>query len=111
MRGITVILLESVSSETDPFNRPIREEVEVPVENVLVSPDSPGGEEVLNDLNLTGRKAVYTLGIPKGDSHRWEGNRVRFFGQTWQVIGKPTEGIEHLIPLAWNKKVRVEAIE
>ena len=36
---------------------------------------------------------------------------VEFFGRKWKVIGMPTEGIEGLIPLYWNKKVRVEAIE
>lgn len=111
MRGITVILLEKTQTGTDPFNRPIWEETEVPVDNVLVSPASPGGEEVLDALNLTGRKAVYTLALPKGDNHEWEGRRVRFFNETWQVVGKPTEGIEDLIPLQWNRKVRVEAIE
>lgn len=111
MKGITITLLERVQVGTDPFNRPIYEETETVVENVLVSPVSPGGEEVLDITDLTGRKAVYTLAIPKGDKHRWEGNRVRFFGETWRVIGEPTEGIEHLIPLAWNKKVRVERIE
>ena len=111
MRGITVVLLERTQTGTDPFNRPVYEETETAVENVLVSPVSPGGEEVLDTTDLTGRKAVYTLAIPKGDNHHWEGNRVRFFGETWQVIGEPTEGIEHLTPLAWNKKVRVERIE
>lgn len=110
MRGITVILLERTQTGTDPFNRPIWKETEVPVDNVLVSPISPGGEEVLDVLNLTGRKAVYTLALPKGDNHEWEGRRVRFFNETWQVVGKPTEGIETLIPLQWNRKVRVEAI-
>ena len=57
-----------------------------------------------------GRRAVYILGLPKGDTHRWEGCRVRFFGEVWRVIGKPTEGIEHLIPLQWNRKVKVESI-
>lgn len=111
MRGITVILLERTQTGTDPFNCPIYEETETPVENVLVSPISQGGEELLDAVDLKGRKASYTLGIPKGDSHQWEGNRVRFFGQTWQVIGMPTEGIDHLIPLAWNRKVMVDRIE
>lgn len=111
MKGITVILLERTEIGLDTFNHPIYEEIETEVENVLVAPGSDGGEELLDTVNLMGRRAVYTLAIPKGDTHRWEGNRVRFFGETWQVIGKPTEGIEALIPLQWNRKVRVEAIE
>lgn len=111
LHGITITLLERVQVGTDPFNKPVYREEPVEVENVLIAPVTPGGEEVLDTLNLTGRKAVYTLAIPKGDNHRWEGCKVQFFGGTWQVIGKPTQGIEALIPLSWNKKVRVEAIE
>lgn len=111
MKGITVILLERTQTGVDPFNRPTYAETETPVENVLVAPVSPGGEDVPDTLDLTGRKAVYTLAIPKGDANSWEGNRVRFFGETWNVIGVPTEGIEAMIPLAWNRKVRVERIE
>ena len=111
MRGITITLLERTQSGTDAFNRPVFTEAETEIENVLIAPNTAGGQEVLEQLNLTGRKAVYTLAIPKGDNHHWEGNRVRFFGETWQVVGKPTEGIENLIPLQWNRKVTVEAIE
>lgn len=112
MRGITVTLLQRNQIGTDAFNAPIYgSPIEIPVANVLVAPRETGGEEILSELDLTGRRSVYNLAIPKGDSHEWEGNQVRFFGQTWQVIGIPTEGIDHLIPLDWNKKVQVERIE
>lgn len=106
MKGITVILLEKRETGRDGFNHPIYEEYPVEVENVLVSPAS--SEEIVNELNLSGKKAVYTLAIPKGDAHTWEGRRVKFFGQTWQVIGFAIGGIEENIPLDWNKKVTVE---
>lgn len=111
MRGITVDLYERTQDNTDAFNRPTYKETKVSIENVLVAPAGDAGQEVLDTLNLTGRKAVYTLAIPKGDNHHWEGNRVEFFGESWQVIGIPTEGIEELIPLQWNRKVQVERIE
>ena len=111
MKGITVTLLKRTESSTDAFNRPIYTETEVAVNNVLVSPTDAGGDELLSALDLTGRKAVYTLAIPKGDTNVWEGNRVKFFGETWQVIGIPTKGIDALIPLDWNLKVQVERIE
>lgn len=111
MKGITVTLLKRTENGTDAFNRPIYTETEVPVNNVLVSPTDAGGDELLSALDLTGRKAVYTLAIPKGDTNVWEGNRVQFFGETWQVIGIPTKGIDALIPLDWNLKVQVERIE
>ena len=108
MRGITVTLYERTQNGTDPTNRPIWVETPVEVENVLVAPLSD--DEILETLNLTGRRARYQLGLPKGDTHSWENNRVAFFGETFRVIGHPTEGIEHLIPLSWNKKVKVESI-
>ena len=111
MRGITVTLLQRTQTGTDAFNRPIYSETETEVDNVLVAPTQTGGDEILSSLDLTGRRAVYDLAIPKGDTNDWEGNRVRFFGETWQVIGIPTQGIEALIPLYWNKKVQVERIE
>ena len=78
------------------------------MENVLIAPVSDA--EILDTLNLTGRKAVYQLGIPKSDRNVWEGQRVRFFGETWRVIGKPVRGMNELIPLDWNLKVKVENI-
>lgn len=107
LQGITVTLFERSQGGVDGFNRPVYTETPVEVENVLVAPLS--SEEILDTLNLTGRRAKYQLGIPKGDTHEWEGAKVSFFGETWRVIGKPTEGIEELIPLSWNKNVRVES--
>ena len=106
IRGITVILYEKQPAGKDGFNQPIYEEIAVPVDNVLVAPAQE--QEVLDVLNLTGRKAVYTLAIPKGDEHIWEDRDVEFFGERWHTIGMPTKGIDELIPLAWNMKVRVE---
>lgn len=101
-------MLSKRQTGTDAFNKPIYTEDEIPVENVLIAPVSDA--EILDTLNLTGRKAVYQLGIPKNDTHDWEGQRVQFFDETWRVIGKPVRGMNELIPLDWNLKVRVESI-
>ena len=106
IKGITVTLITKKEVGRDPFNRPIYEDVEIEVDNVLVSPVST--EDIVHTLELTGKKAVYTLAIPKGDTNDWEDAEVIFFGQRWRTIGFPTEGIDHLIPLDWNKKVMVE---
>lgn len=106
IKGITIILVEKKDIGKDPFKNPIYEDVELEIENVLVSPTS--SDDMVNQLNLTGKKAVYTLGIPKGDTHNWENKEVKFFGQRWRTFGIPLEGIEKLIPLDWNKKVMVE---
>ncbi|WP_459904551.1 hypothetical protein [Enterococcus thailandicus] len=106
IKGITIILVDKVKTGTDPFGSPIYEDGDIEVENVLVSPTS--SDDIVNQMTLTGKKAVYTLGIPKGDTHVWEDKEVKFFGERWRTFGFPTEGIEDLIPLDWNKKVMVE---
>ena len=109
MRGITITLYEAVESGKNAFNETIYTETPVEVDNVLIAPASES--EILDTMNLYGRKAVYVLGIPKGDAHDWENRKVTFFGEDWRTFGIPSEGLEHLIPLDWNKKVMVERYE
>lgn len=100
IRGIPVTLLQLSRSGETPSWTPVT------VDNVLVAPVL----EVDNQIAMLpdGHRAVYHLGIPKSDTHRWEGQLVQFFGQTWSVIGIPTEGIDSQIPGPWNTKVTVE---
>ena len=106
IKGITVVLVSKVQTGTDPFNRPIYEYMETNVDNVLVCPAST--DDIVTSQDLTGKKAVYTIAIPKGDVHDWVDAKVKFFGQEWHTLGYPIEGIEANIPLDWNKKVMVE---
>ncbi len=106
LKGETIVLINKVRTGEDPFHKPIYTESRETIENVLIAPAQE--QEILDALNLTGRKAVYTLAIPKGDTHIWEDRDVEFFGHKWHTIGMPTEGIEEMIPLKWNRKVRVE---
>lgn len=109
IHGIPVTLFTKVKTGEDGFGRPIYDYTEEVIEDVLVAP--LGGQEVLDTLELTGRKASYQLAIPKGDTHIWEGQMVGFFNKRWRVVGMPTQGIEDLIPLRWNMKVKVESID
>ena len=109
IKGITVVLYEKTQTGTDPFNKPIYSETPVSVDNVLVG--EPTTNEITDSINLHGRKAQYTLAIPKGDKHNWENAKIEFFGQTWQSFGIPVQGIEENIPLSWNKKVWVARYE
>ena len=106
MRGITVTIhpkaeltANSIGETTITYGDAIN------VENVLVAPST--AEEITEADNLYGKKAVYTLGIPKGDTNDWEDQWVTFFGLDWQTFGIPLEGIDGLVPTAWNKKVTV----
>ena len=109
IKGITVTLIDRVEVDRDPFGHPVYEEKEIKVNNVLVAPTT--SDEIINSMELEVKKAVYILGIPKGDNHNWENREVKFFGQKFKTFGKVTQGIEDLIPLDWNKKVQAEVYE
>lgn len=106
MRGIPIVLYERVQTGEDEFNRPIYSEVPKVIKNVLIG--EPSTEDVVAELNLSGKRLAYTLAIPKGDTNTWTNRTVEFFGEKFRTIGEPTQGIDALIPLAWNKKVKVE---
>lgn len=105
-KGITITLIDKVQTGFDGFDAPIYEEVPITVDNVLIG--QPSTEDIVDEINLSGKRLAYTLAIPKGDTHEWTNRKVSFFGEVFRTIGKPTQGIEDLIPLDWNKKVKVE---
>lgn len=109
LHGIPVTLYERTRTGADAFNAPVYSETPVTVENVLVSPVS--AEAIVSDLQLYGKRAVYELCLPKGDTHDWAGCRVEFFDQSFRVFGPAQELIESLVPLDWNRKVKVERYE
>lgn len=109
IKGITVTLYNKTVQSYDDFGAPIYTEVPVQVDNVLVTPAS--SQEIIDSINLYGKKAVYTMAIPKGDTHEWEDKHVSFLGKDYRVFGIPLVGIECDIPLDWNKKVMVEIYE
>ncbi len=109
IRGISVILINHVKVGEDSFGIDVFEDRQIEVDNVLVG--FPDTDDITNSLNLYGKKAVYTLAIPKTDTNSWEDSEVVFFGKRWRVFGNVLQGIESLIPLDWNKKVMVERYE
>ena len=107
IHGIDVTIITRQEVGRDELGEPILEQTGTEiVHNILVAPSSD--QEVTEAYNLYGAKAVYTLGIPKDDTHNWKDVLVSFFGETWHTIGEPTKGIDAMIPLEWNTKVRVE---
>jgi hypothetical protein len=109
IKGITVTLITQKEVGRDDFNAPIYEDVPEAVDNVLIG--EPSTEAVVGELELYGKHIAYTLAIPKGDTHHWEDQIVEFFGERFKVYGHVTQGIDALIPLDWNKKVKVERYE
>ena len=108
LKGIPIVLITKTETGRDDFNRPIMAETRETVENVLVAPVSQTDVAVINELAINGKKAIYQLAIPKGDTHGWDDAEVEFFGERWKTVGFSTQGIEALIPLDWNRKVLVD---
>lgn len=109
IRGITIQLLQRAQTGVDDYGSPVLTETAVDVAGVLVG--EPSTSETPSTLDPVGRCVQYTMALPKGDAHVWEGNRVVLpepFAGTYRVIGIPTAGIEANIPLRWNKKVLIE---
>ena len=109
IKGMTVKLYNKTENGVDEFNKTKWVETPVEVDNVLVG--EPTSEDVINEINLTGKHLAYTLGIPKGDNHVWEDRVVEFYGEKFKTFGFVTQGIEANIPLSWNKKIKVERYE
>jgi len=109
MKGETVILKTRVQSGTDPFGRPIYTESDVEIDNVIIG--SPSFDAAVADLNLTGKKLAYTLGIPKGDNHNWDDTIVVIRGEKFRTYGFPLTQTEANVPGKWNTQVKVERYE
>lgn len=109
LKGTEVILYEKSNSDFDPFGNPVITENAIIVSNVLIAPTS--ADDVVTETQLYGKHSVYTLHIPKGDTHDWGNARIEFFGKIWKSFGDEIEYQEELLPLAWNKKVKVERYE
>jgi hypothetical protein len=106
MKGMTVQLAVKTVTGYDPFGAPIEIEELIDVEDVLVG--QPTTDDVINTIQLYGKKIEYVLGIPKGDTHNWTDAEVIIWGQRFRTIGYPQTGIQENIPLRWGQNVRVE---
>ena len=75
IKGITITLIDKVEIKKDPMGNPVYEDLEIEVDNVLVTPTST--DDITSNLELEGKKAVYTLAIPKGNANVWKKQRCR----------------------------------
>lgn len=109
LTGITIQLAQKTEGEPDPFGTPTYTDQFIDVDDVLVG--QPSSDDITTTLQLYGKKAVYTLGIPKGDEHDWKDTEVILpepFAGRYRTIGYPIAGIEANLPLRWNKQIKVE---
>ena len=109
LHGITVSLQSVTQTGTDTFGMPEETDTWTDIPDVLVG--QPTDAEQTEALDFFGKRAVYSLGIPKGDTHEWRaGLHVRFFGEEFRIFGHTVQGIDDMVPGPWNKKVMVESI-
>lgn len=109
MQGIDIVRYNKTQTGEDGFGAPIYSEAPEVVHNVLIG--EPATEDIVNDLQLYGKRLAYTLALPKGDNRDWDNVTLEFFGQRFRTYGGVTEGIEAMIPGRWNRKVKVERFE
>ena len=109
LHGVTVKLYNRAVVTYDELNAPVYSFTCTEVDNVL--PGQPSTSDIVESVDLSGKRADCVLGIPKGDTHDWEDQIVEFFGHRFRTFGIPVQGIEANIPLSWHKKVRCERYE
>ena len=108
--GVTISYIPQVKGDPDGFGKDaITDGTPENIDDVLIAPTT--SDDLVTTTDLEGKRAVYTLALPKGDAHEWDGAVVEFFGERWKCFEIPTQGIEANIPLRWNKKVVVERFE
>ena len=105
IKGVSVVLHVRTIKEYDPLGNPVYTTEDVTVNNVLWNVSSV--DDLIDSTRLEGTKELYTLAIPKGDTHTWLENTVTFNSKTYHCYAE-SEGMEALTPLEWNKKVFVE---
>ena len=111
IKGIPIILNELVVTGVDDFNREIIEESPVTIENVVIG--QPTSDDILNEVNLSGKTISYMLAIPADDDHNWENTTVEFYGKKWRTVGAPIKYMDGFMgaKFPWNKKIKVTAYE
>ncbi len=114
MRGQTVTLYKTTQTGTDAFNRPIYGETAVTVNNVLIG--EPSTDDITSATDLYGKRILFMLGIPKGDTNDWTDKKVSWTmpngsTMTCRTFGFPIFGVEANIPGPWHMKVRCGAYE
>ena len=107
--GETVVLIEKTVTGQNAIGEDIVEPVETEVKNVLIG--TPSTDAVVEDLNIYGKRLLFVLGIPKGDTHNWKDAEIHIRGQKFRSYGFPLTQTEENVPGPWNTQVKVEAYE
>lgn len=111
IEGISITLYTETVTGYDDFNREIVETKAVTVDNVVIG--QPSSEDITSEINVSGKRAVYNLAIPKDDQNDWTNKVVEFYGKKWRTIGVPTQFMDGYMGESWpwNKQIKVEEYE
>lgn len=109
MTGETILLVTKTQTGEDKFHEPVYSEGSETVENVLVG--SPSTDEINTEISLYGKKLVFILGIPKGDTHNWKDAVVYIRGDKYKTYGEPLTQTPQNVPGPWNTQVKVAMYE
>ena len=105
LHGVTVKLYNRAVVTYDELNAPVYSFTCTEVDNVL--PGQPSTSDIVESVDLSGKRADCVLGIPKGDTHTWADAIVEVWpGEFYETIGWPMTGVQDLIPLQWDRNVR-----
>lgn len=105
IHGVTVKLYNRRVVTYDALNAPVYELTCTEVENVL--PGQPSSGEIVESVDLDGKRADLVLGIPKGDTNDWTDAVVEVWpGEYYETFGYPVTGVQDLIPLGWGANVK-----
>lgn len=111
IKGETVTLIEKTFVSYDDFGQPVYSKTETLINDVIVG--SPSSDDVIAELNISGKRIAYTLGIPKDDTHEWTDTDVIVRGIKCRTIGIPIAYTLGNMPnwFGINKQIKVEAYE
>lgn len=105
IHGVTVKLYTRSIITYDDLNAPVYDLTCTTVDNVL--PGQPSSSDVIESVDLNGKRADLVLGIPKDDTHDWTDAVVEVWpGEFYETLGYPTTGVQDLIPLSWGRNIR-----
>lgn len=105
IKGETVTLVVKTATGTNPFGETTYSTINENVVDVLV--ELLSAEELVADMEYFGKKTMYKLHIPIGDTHTWEDTEVIVRGKTYKTIGPLVEYPQNMVPLRWNKQIKV----
>ena len=106
LKTLTIQLSVKQLTGSDPFGMKTETEELVDIPGCLVG--MPSSDEIVQAMEMYGKKIAYVVGVPKGDTHEWTDTDVVIAGERYRTIGYPETGIQENIPLAWGKNVKVE---